>query len=138
MELTVDETEKSGVVEWANDEYMLFSSDDTMKWGLVNLTDGTVTDITDALLTDEVIKQMDDKVRPCIEPFLREDWTYDENYRDYFWSGLTGYAMIDSHAAISFVKEADGVLYFRLDGRMVDAAKYKANELTIELEYKIK
>ena len=137
-EMTGEDTEKIGVVEWANDEYMLFSSVDTMKWGLVNLPDGKVTDITDVLLTDEVIKQMDDKVRPCVEPFLREDWTYDENYRDYFWGGLTGYAMIESHAAISFVKESDGVLYFRLDGRMVDAAKYQANELTIELEYALK
>ena len=98
------------VLEWANDEYMLISSGNTLHWGLVNLADGTVTDITDALLTAEVIKRIDDKARPVIEPNLPEGRTYDADYREYFWGGFRSAYNMEECAKIVFVKEEDGVL----------------------------
>ncbi len=109
---------RSMIVEWADDKYMLFCNDTTMRWGLLDLVSGNVTDITDELLPDEVIDKMDEMSGLEIGR-----------------QGVQSFPILsDPFYEVSFVKEDDGVLHFEIACRMLDPV----NEPKIELTYQIK
>ena len=106
------------IVEWADDKYMLFCNDTTMRWGLLDLVSGNVVDITDELLPDAVIDKMDEMSGLEIGR-----------------QGVHSFPiLLDPFYEVSFVKEDKGVLHFEIVCRMLDPV----NEPKIELEYQIK
>lgn len=110
-----DETRWCAV--WFNDDYLLVRNFDLTCWGLLDLASGSMLDITDDILTDDVRARAEEVIWPLASLWpVREQFADDEEFKaEYIWSSLRHMdGQLDAHLELLFRGEEDGALKFEL------------------------